>query len=112
MNYRELFIALTVSLCLTIILELCFFIFVGKRNKKDGILVVLVNILTNPLVVLLYWTAVFYTNWNSGMVKIPLELFAVLIEGYCYKRFGCNFRRPFIFSAGANLFSFGIGVLI
>lgn len=109
---RTLLISLLVSLVLTILLEIGFFLLTGKRNKKDLILVVLVNVLTNPIVVLLYWIAAMYTNWNAYFVKVPLELFAILTEGYYYKSRGISFRRPYLFSLGANMFSFWIGVLI
>ena len=85
---------------------------VGKRNKKDLLLVVLVNVMTNPVVVLSYWLAVLHTNWSSVIVVIPLELFAVVTEGFCYKKYGQDFRRPYLFSAFANTFSFGTGVLL
>ena len=43
---------------------------------------------------------------------IPLELFAVLTEGFYYKKYGRCFRRPYLFSLAANMVSFGIGELI
>ena len=114
---QALIISLAVSLFLTIVLEIGFFVITGKlftikRDKKDFLLVILVNILTNPVVVLLYWLTALYTNWNTVIVLIPLELFAVFTEGYYYKKYGSNFRRPYLFSTAANIFSFGTGVLI
>ena len=120
MNLAILF-SLALSLFLTIVLELGFFIlvgklfsgtlFTGKREKKDYLLVVLVNVLTNPLVVLSYWLTVLYTNWPAPLVLIPLELFAILAEGFYYKKYGA-FSRPYLFSTAANVFSFGTGLLI
>ena len=104
--------ALVVSLVLTILFETGFFLLVGKRDKKDLLLVVLVNVLTNPVVVLSYWLAFLYTDWNLTAVKVPLELFAVLTEGYCYKKYGRDFGRPYLFSVAANAFSYGAGVLL
>ena len=104
--------SLALSLALTLALETGFFLLVGKRVKKDLLLLALVNILTNPVVVLSYWLAVLYTNWNKTLIKIPLELFAILVEGYYYKRYGRDFRRPYIFSLAANMFSFWLGVAI
>ena len=108
----ELLTALAVSLILTVALETGFFLLVGKRNKKDLLLLILANIITNPAVVLLYWLASAYTDWNRIIIKIPLELFAVLTEGYYYKKYGRDFKRPYIFSVSANAFSFIIGVII
>lgn len=107
----SLFIALGISLASTLALEVGFFLIVGKRNKRDLLLVIMVNVLTNPAVVLLYWLAYLYTDWNATIVKIPLELAAILVEGIYYKKYGESFKRPFIFSLAANAFSFTIGAV-
>jgi hypothetical protein len=104
--------ALAVSLILTIALEAGFFFLVGKRNKKDLLLLVLVNVLTNPIVVSSYWMAVLYTRWNRVAVTTLLELFAVSTEGFLYKKHGQDFGCPYLFSFAANAFSFGMGVLL
>ena len=103
--------ALVVSLILTILLESGFFLLVGKRNGKDLLLLVLVNVITNPVVVLLYLLALLYTDWDNVLIIAPLELFAVLTEGFYYSKYGQDFGRPYLFSTLANLFSFGTGVL-
>jgi hypothetical protein len=72
----------------------------------------MVNVLTNPVVVLLYWLAHFFTNWNAIIVLVPLEAFAVLTEGYYYRKHGQGFKRPFLFSLAANAFSLTLGFLI
>ena len=108
----ELLAALAFSLALTLALETGFFFLTGKRNKRDLLLVVLVNVLTNPVVVLLYWLATLYTSWNTTIVKIPLELFAILTEGYYFRKYGQSFKRPFLFSLAVNMFSFWVGVLL
>ena len=104
--------SLAVSLILTLALETGFFLLIGKRNKKDLSLVVLVNILTNPVVVSLYWLALQYTAVDRIITTVLLELFAVLTEGFCYNMFGKDFRYPYFFSAAANVFSFGIGLIL
>lgn len=108
----ELLTALTVSLILTVALEAGFFLLTGKRDKKDLLLTVMVNIITNPAVVLLYWLAAAHIGLNRAAIKIPLELSAVITEGYYYKKYGQDFKRPYLFSAAANGFSFGIGMII
>jgi hypothetical protein len=104
--------SLALSLGLTIILEAGFFLIVGKRDKKDLLLLVLVNVITNPVVVLSYSLVILYTNWNTRLLLIGLESLAVVVEGALYARYGRQFRRPFLFALAANLFSFGTGVLI
>ena len=109
---KILLIALALSLALTLALEVIFFLLAGKRNKKDLLLLILVNVLTNPIVVLSSWLVALYTNWDANIPLISLELFAVLTEGYYYKKCGCAFRRPYLFSFTANMFSFLVGTLI
>ena len=109
---RALLISLAVSLALTLVLESGFFLLIGKRNKKDLLLVVLVNVLTNPAVVLLYWLAVAYAGYNRIIIIAVLEVLAVLTEGYMYKKHGQEFKRPYGFSLLANMFSYGIGLVI
>jgi len=110
---RSLMIALGIALALTLILEAGFYLIVcKKRNKKDLLLVILVNILTNPIVVLSYWLIVLNTSLNTTLVKIPLEIFAVVTEGYIYSKYAVEIKHPYIFSLAANIFSFSVGVLI
>ena len=70
------------------------------------------NILTNPAVVLLYWLAFYYTSWNKTLVMIALELVAILVEWWYYKKYGEGFKRPFLFSVTANVISFTAGLLL
>ena len=108
----DLLVALAISLALTLALEIGFFFLIGKRNKRDLLLVVMVNVLTNPVVVLLYWLVVLYTGWNTTIIKIPLEVFAILTEGFYFRKYGQNFKRPFVFSLAANMFSFWVGIFL
>jgi len=110
--YTDLLVALALSLAITLILETGFFLLTGKRNKKDLLLVILVNTHTNPLVVLLHWLASRHTNWNMVIVTIALEAYAVLAEAFLYKRYAQSIKRPLIFSFAANAFSYLIGVLV
>jgi len=117
MDNNALLIALAISLGLTIVFELVFFFIFflfakEKWNRKDLLLVILVNTLTNPVVVLLYWIAFYNTNWNTVLIKIPLEIFAVLTEGFIYKKKAENIKHPFIFSLAANAVSFTLGIVV
>lgn len=109
---EALIISLVVSLLLTLVLECGFFFIVGKSDKKDLLLLVLVNVLTNPLVVLTFWLIQSYTYWNAYIVLVVLEVLAVVVEGGYYKKFGESFKRPFLFALAANAFSFLSGLLI
>ena len=109
---EALLFSLTVSLGLTLAIESGFFFLIGKRGKKDLLLLVLVNVLTNPIVVLSYWLISSYTVWDTYIALFLLEAFAVLAEGCYYKKYGKDFPRPFLFALAANLVSFWAGVLI
>ncbi|NLY73440.1 MAG: hypothetical protein GX079_07090 [Tissierellia bacterium] len=108
----QLLTSLAYSLLLTLIIETSFFLIIGKRRKKDLILVCLVNILTNPPVVLLYWLTIIYSRLNPIFAILVLESSAIIIEGYYYKNYGQEFSHPYTLSLIANLLSFGIGLLI
>ena len=104
--------SLAISLALTVILEAGFFLLSGKRNKKDLLLVLLVNVLTNPIVVLLYWLTTLYTDLSATLAVIPLEIIAVFAEGHYFRKYGQEFKRPYLFSLAANAFSFTIGAVL
>lgn len=112
MNNKALLTALAFSLVLTLMLEAGFFLITGKRYHKDLLLLVLVNILTNPIVVILFWLAASYTEWHKAVILLPLELSAILTEGCYFQKYGRNFPRPYLFSCAVNIFSFLGGILL
>ena len=106
--------SLALSLGLTLILELLGAFLFGFRQKRDLALVTLVNILTNPLIVLicnLYLIA-------SGIPIpwywiLPLEVLAVLTEGFIYHK-GLSHRpiHPLFLSLILNGISYIGGLLL
>ena len=102
-----LFGTLAVALALTLSLELVFSLFWGLR-KKELLLIVLMNILTNPAVNLLYWWA-YLVGWVSPLFVLALEAVVVITEGFCCRGI---VRRPWLFACFVNLFSFGMGELL
>ena len=95
-------------LLLTIIFELTVSIIIGVRNKKDILNIILVNILTNPLVV----TIPVYFNVKYGLLErnislYILEIITVITEGYIYKKV-LNYKKinPFVISLVLNLSSY------
>lgn len=101
---------LFVSLLITLICELAFAWIAKKRKKHDLLLVLLVNVLTNPAVVLIY--ALLSRRIHTVLLKLVLELAAISVEAYYYKKYALDFPRPFLFSIGANAFSFFFGILL
>jgi len=110
--FQDLPASLAISLTMTITFESLFYFLCGKRNKKDLLLVVLVNVVTNPVVVLLYSLTAVLTDWNRFIVTAALEVLAVLTEWYFYRTYSKCLKHPFVFSLSANIFSFTAGYLL
>ena len=103
---------LAVSLLLTLVFEEGFALVWGLHGRRELGLAALVNILTNPPVVLLYYTATGLWHWNAVPVTIALEAAAVLVEWRCYRAYSEQVKRPFLFALTINLFSYGVGCVI
>ena len=102
------------ALFLTIIIELFVALLLKVREKKDILNIVLVNILTNPIVVSV---SVFF-NYRYGLMGrkislIVLELTAYFVEGFIYYKY-LKYRKinPFLLSIILNLSSYLIGEVI
>ena len=106
----DIFLNLGVSLTLTLVLESCYAILYHVRGS-DLRLVLLVNVLTNPVVVLCHQITGRFWPAGLGLVILVMELWAVGIEGYLYYSRG-NFKHPWRFSVCANLLSYMIGYLL
>ena len=100
--------SLLTALGLTLALELLFALVWGVR--RDGLLlVVLMNVMTNPAVNVLHYIAVYLLGWPAFGVVPVLELTAVAAEGLCCRGM---IRRPWLFALLINAWSYSIGVLI
>ena len=101
----DLILALLLSLALTEAVECAFALSLGKRDKAL-LLCALVNVITNPPVVLL--SRLLGGGW---LLVAGLELFTVAVEGLLYRYSGL-FKRSFLFSLCANALSFFLGLLV
>ena len=104
-------IILAVSLGLTLLLELGFALLCGVKQKRELLVVFLVNVLTNPAVVLLHYAARLW-GWPVLPVTLALECAAVAVEWLCYRACSRTIPHPFRFALAANAFSYGVGCLI
>lgn len=100
------------SLGLTLVLETGLGWLFSVRNRWDITLIGLVNLLTNPAVVFLYYINLLYVGWNPVLVTAVLEAAAVTAEAICYRAAARKIRHPWRFALGANLFSFAAGAVI
>lgn len=96
-----------ISLGLTLLIELPIGFAMGMRGKKHILLMILINVLTNPAAVLLCWL---------GVAQIPVEIAVFLVEAGIYYWFskGENFtiKHPILLALLANLISWTSGILI
>ena len=100
-------------LILTILIEGLIAFILGYR-KKDLLNVILVNIVTNPIVVTIpVYFNVKYGVFERNISLIILELLTLFIEGFIY--FKCLKRKkinPFLLSLILNFSSYFIGIFI
>ena len=103
--------SLGISLLLTWFFESIAFLFVKKKTLRDYLVLLLVNLVTNPVVVLVSVCSGF-AGLADILLTAGLELSAVLVEWQLYKRCSENIRRPFAFALCANLFSYFMGLIL
>ena len=100
--------ALLPSLFLTQLFELPFAWLWGAKNK-DLLVVLLMNILTNPLVVMWH-----YTTWELGFLisTVLPELAAIVTEAILLRKFTKDTPYPVLLGIMINLFSYSAGVVL
>ena len=95
----------------TIIIELLISIILKIKDKKDFINIILVNILTNPLLVSISTLILYkYGLTKRNISVIIMEVMVVIIEGYIYKKY-IKYEKinPFLLSLILNASSYFIG---
>ena len=103
-----------ICLLITIIIEIFVSLIIGVRDKVDLINILLVNILTNPIVVSFSNLCSVKFGLTIGYVVLYiLEIFAILVEGFIYKKY-LEFRKikPYLLSLLLNICSYLIGLII
>ena len=102
-----------ISLLLTLVIAVGIAFLWGLREKKTIFLTILVNVLTNPVAVLIYLLYQVYIGGNFMPVQILIEIVVVWVEAYIYKSFAADERfqihRPVQLAILANVLSWGIG---
>lgn len=112
MRYLPIF---GVSLLLTLVIECIVSLFFGMRERKKIMLVVLVNILTNPFVNFLNLCGGLFQWWNR-FCQLPLEIVAIVVEAWIYYYFSnkeeWKIEHPVWLAVCANIISYSIGCII
>lgn len=106
----QLLRGLALGLVLTEVIELIFALTMGVRSGRDLLLVGLSNLLTNPLVVLLSYLALYKTALPMGPLVLLLEAGAILLEWRCYLWARLDVPSPLLFSLAANGTSYLLGL--
>lgn len=105
---------LIVCLLSTIIVEVIVSLLLKVRDKKDILNIILVNIMTNPLLVsITVYINIFYGLKYKNIIIYPLEILVVLVEGLVYKRY-LKYKKmnPYLLSLILNISSYLIGLFI
>lgn len=113
MSINELPLIMLICLSSTIVIELIMSLLLGIRSKKDILNVILVNIMTNPLIVSIIMYITYNRIFNTTISIIILEILVVLIEGFTYKKV-LTFDKinPYVLSLILNISSYFIGGLL
>lgn len=114
MSINDLPIIMVRCLLLTIIIEVIVGLLIGIRNKKDIINIILVNIVTNPIVVSVPILIYLYFGYKYERLSLYiLEIITLFVEGFIYLKV-LNYKKlnPFLISLLLNLSSYLIGELI
>ena len=114
MSLNELPMIMVRCLILTIVIEVIVGLIIGIRNKKDIINVILVNIVTNPVVVSIPILIYLCFGYNYERLSLYiLEVITLFVEGVIYLKV-LNYKKinPFLISLFLNLSSYLIGELI
>lgn len=104
----KLLLCMALALSVTLILELAFALAWGLRRKQLWI-VVLMNLLTNPVANALYSFMTACLGWQPLLPVIILEAAVITAEGLCCRDF---MKKPWAFVIACNAFSYSMGHLL
>ena len=99
-----------ICLFLTVIIEAVFAFLLGVRKSYGQLIVLIVNVITNPILNSILTVVSFYLPRSSYyFFLIPLEIIVVIAEGLLFKKLLSLKMNPFIFSIIINSCSYFIG---
>lgn len=113
MYIDDILLIMFICLSSTIVIEISIALLLGIRNKKDILNVILVNIMTNPLIVSIISYITYNRLFNTTISIIVLEILITLVEGFTYKKV-LTFDKinPYVLSLILNISSYFIGELL
>lgn len=100
-------------LLVTLILEIFAAILWGVREKRNLLVVALVNCITNPgLNLFLLVGGIYFPYSVVRIFLLGMELLIVLAEGCLFRSFLEKVKHPFLFSCCLNCVSFFMGGIL
>lgn len=113
MTLEQLPLIMLRALVLTAAVECAVAWLIGVRDKRGQSVVVLVNLLTNPLVVSIGAAVLYFAGPGALLtVTLVMEVIVVAVEGMVYHKMAVNVRNPFLISLICNLSSYVAGELL
>ena len=106
------FLLHVIALVLTILIELSVALIAGYRDHKTIKVIILAQIITNPIVVLISNLCILYTALPVWAFHAPLEIGALCAEWLIYRKYTNEIHHPFMFSLAANASSYIIGLVL
>lgn len=111
MRINDIPLAMLYCLGTTIVIEGTLAFIWGVRKAADQLIVLLVNVLTNPLLVSLGYLILFrFGRTGYDIATAAMEITVVFVEGWIYKKILTRQKHPFWLSLFLNAGSFLIGL--
>lgn len=109
----EIIISIFFSFLMTLIIEYILVKIFYIKQKDVFKSVLLVNLLTNPLVVFIVNLYIWFVSLNATKLILFLEIGVIAVEGYVYsKLLSTTKRKAYIVSFIANSIAYFIGMMI
>lgn len=110
MIFHRIFFSMVTALVLTVVIEAALAFLFGVRTGRGQLIVLLANVITNPLLNAILTVVTFYISPAAYFwFLVPLEIAVVFTEGRIYKNTLSVKMNPYLFSFLLNLGSYFIG---
>ncbi len=105
-----------ISFGATLVLEALIMVLMGEHSKRNFLLLLLINILTNPMAVYLSYVGKILIDIPEILIQLPIEIGVILVEAWLYVWFSKDekwtIKRPIFLGISANVFSWSIGLMM
>ena len=105
-----------ISFVATLVLEALVMVLMSEHSKSNFLLLLLINILTNPMAVYLSYVGKILVDIPEILIQLPIEIGVVLVEAGIYVWFSKDekwtIKRPIFLGILANIFSWSIGLMM